>query len=457
MSVLKSFLRSTSGNTAIIFSLAAIPMLLAAGSAIDMLRANRAQAVLQGAADAAALAGGTSSGKKGDVKDLVKDYLEINGAQSALDYVESIDVKKNKKKGTLTVEIKGKINTSLMALAGISTMDVGAMSEVQIGNRALEISLVLDNTGSMNEQGRLTALKASAKELVTQVFENKDPDTYVKIGIVPFANYVNVGLPRRSEDWMNVPPDSTYPTEWLEYPDWKESGVCHMEPNTGFSDGVPVTGEHQVCDPIPGQSVLKKGTGTNQWNGCVGSRNNPMDTQVGSHEVPYPGIMNEYCPTPITDLTDDKSLLIGKIDAMVGYGDTYIPAGMLWGWNMLNTAEPLSSAKSKEDMAEDGGTKAIILMTDGLNSMVPVYPTHASANGPAPSSDTLLASVCGNAKADDIEVYTVAFMVDDAATLSNLAKCASDPTKVYTAANSAALSEAFKRIAETLSAVRLTK
>ena len=454
MSVLRSFLRNSSGNTAIIFSLAAIPLLLAGGAAVDMVRANRTQAVLQAAADAAALAGGTKSGKTGSIKQLVKDYLEINGALAALDYVENIEAIRDKKKGTLTVKIEGKIKTSLMAIAGIDTMDIGAMSEVMMGNRALEIALVLDNTESMNYEGRLTALKVSAKELVTQVFDNKDPDTYVKIGIVPFANYVNVGLSRRGESWMNVPPDSTYETSWNEYPDAKKSN-CRMEPYSGVSDGVPVSGESEVCDWDYGPAKTVKGTGTTQWNGCVGSRNNPMDTEIGSSSVPYPGILDVYCPTPITDLSDDKSLLIGNIDSMVGFGNTYVPAGMLWGWNMLNEAQPLSAAKSKSDMEEDSGTKAIVLMTDGDNTMLPVYPAHEG--GPGATADDLFASICANAKADDIQVYTVAFMVEDAATLSKLAKCATDPTKVYTASNAAALSAAFKQIAQTLSAVRLTR
>ena len=54
------FLKDTSGNLGMMFAIGAIPLLLAGGAAIDMIRANNTQTILRGAADAAALAGATS-------------------------------------------------------------------------------------------------------------------------------------------------------------------------------------------------------------------------------------------------------------------------------------------------------------------------------------------------------------------------------------------------------------
>jgi Flp pilus assembly protein TadG len=461
MNRFKTFLRCNAGNTAMMFSLALVPLLLAVGSAVDMVRVNRTQAVLQGAADAAALAAGTSNLSNSDLNDLVTTYMESNGAVAALDLVESIEAKQDKQSGTYSVAIKGKMNTSFMHLVGVNTMDLGATAEVTSGSQALELVLVLDNTDSMNAEGRLTALKASAKALVEEIYENQEPGVYIKIGIVPFANYVNVGLPSRNEPWMSVPANSSVtsatPQCSMTYPDQKWIN-CVPDTRVENRDGVLTTVPYDKCDYVPGPEVQVCGpvTTVTQWNGCVGSRNNPLDTEIGSSNVRYPGVMNEWCPNPITDLTDDKDEIDGKIDAMVATGNTYIPAGLLWGWNVLNDAEPFTQAKSTSEMASLKGTKAIILMTDGKNTMVPTYPAHANAD-PAPQADALLNDICDNVKNDGIQIYTVAFKVDSSDAKHMLRDCATDRSKAFDADDSGELLSSFREIAQKLAAIRLTK
>ena len=101
------------------FAFAMVPMLIAAGSAIDMIRANNTQAILRGASDAAALAGATS-GKVNDprfIENIVKNYLKADYAIRALKSVTSISQSVDTGTATFKVTIKGKIETTLMALA----------------------------------------------------------------------------------------------------------------------------------------------------------------------------------------------------------------------------------------------------------------------------------------------------------------------------------------------------
>ncbi|MFO1034168.1 MAG: pilus assembly protein TadG-related protein [Hyphomicrobiales bacterium] len=75
-------------------SLAVIPMMLGAGSAVDMVRASNARTVLQAAADSAALAGAVSG--KTDATSLnkiVKNYLKANNAENVLSSVKKISQK----------------------------------------------------------------------------------------------------------------------------------------------------------------------------------------------------------------------------------------------------------------------------------------------------------------------------------------------------------------------------
>ncbi len=456
-SAFKTLLHSTNGNTGMLFALAVVPMLLGAGAAVDMVRANRTQAVVQAAADSAALGAGVSGANESTVEQLARDYLEINGANAALDIVDEIKVER-KEDGSFNVEIKGKVKTSFMSLAGIPTMDIMGSSQVMSTSNALEIVLVLDATASMNYEGRLDALKVSARDLVTQVLDNKADNTYVKIGIVPFANYVNVGLGARGESWLSVPADTTdiRPSCSQTYPNATSSN-CRDEPYSYVNDGVTVNTTTQVCDWNYGPPIEQCNDADfgSKWNGCIGSRTNPLDTEIGTPNVPYPGVMGAWCPSPITDLTDDKDALTGKINALVATGETYIPAGLLWGWNMLNPAAPLTSAKSGGEMSSIEGKKVIVLMSDGANTLVPAYPDHVG--GPANTANNLLADICAGVKAEDIEIVTVAFKVSDNAAESALEDCASGSGNFFDADSSAELVGAFREIAAMLAEVHLTK
>ena len=151
----KRFLKNSNGNMAIMFSLVAVPVILAGGAATDLLRANNANTLLQAATDAAALAGVAGKNNRmneGNITKAVKSYLESNGANKILKNV-TVSSSGLDKNGIFHVKLTGKIETTFMALAGYPTMDVMGYSEVEVGSGGLEIALVLDTTDSMNFQG----------------------------------------------------------------------------------------------------------------------------------------------------------------------------------------------------------------------------------------------------------------------------------------------------------------
>jgi Flp pilus assembly protein TadG len=316
MALLKRFTADCKGNTAVMFALAFLPLMIAAGAAIDMVQTNQTLTVLQGAADAAAIAGGNTASKSdSEMQSIVEDYMKANHAVAALDMVDKIESSLDAKSRTFTVTITGKRKTTLMNLAGIDTMDLNASSQVKLGGDGLEIALVLDNTGSMNSGGRLPALKTAAKLLVDEVMKVKDTGAYVKIGIVPFSSYVNVGLKRRSEPWLDVENDRTETTSacWDTYPDASKYN-CRQEPDV--SDGITLGTTHEVCDWNYGTAVKVCGPSTSsfKWNGCVGSRNEPLDESIGTVSSRYKGLMNHTCTSELIELTDNKSKLADAID-----------------------------------------------------------------------------------------------------------------------------------------------
>jgi len=399
--LLRNFWKNNRGNVGIILALSLAPLLIIVGAAIDMVRANSAEAVLRSAADAAALAGATSGNAtdQAALQKIVHDYLIANNAMQTLNYVTDISQSFDTTSATFKVSITGKIDTSFMALAGIPTIDLRADSEVNFGSQSLEVALALDNTGSMAGQ-KIIDLKTSAKQLVSILEQQKTSYSILKFGLVPFAQYVNVGTANGTQPWLQMP----------------------TAPN---------------------------------WQGCVGSRSSPLDESAGAAGEAYPGLSNVPCQAAITPLTSDLALINNSIDGMVAANSTYVPGGLLWGWNVLDSAEPFTEGLTKTRMKEVNGRKVLVLMTDGWNTASPRYPDHAGRD--TAYSDAKLTTLCGNVKADGIELYTVAFQVPSTSMKTLLVDCASGPDHAFDAANGAALSASFTKIGMMMASVRFSK
>lgn len=85
--------RNDEGSVATIFALAAIPIIAAAGAALDFNRVIEAQSALQGLADRAALAAAAFDGSESDQEEEGNRYLDSNDAALfGVDYTASITV-----------------------------------------------------------------------------------------------------------------------------------------------------------------------------------------------------------------------------------------------------------------------------------------------------------------------------------------------------------------------------
>ena len=397
----KRYFRDTCGQMGIMLALAIVPMMIAAGTAIDMIRANNTQAILRGASDAAALAGATS-GKVNDrrfIEKIVRSYLKANYAIGALKSVTRISQSVDTGTATFKVTIKGKIDTTLMSLAGFKSIDIESQSEVNLGQQSLEMALVLDNTGSMAGK-KLIDLKNSAKELVNVLEAEKASYASLKFSLVPFAQYVNVGTANAGATWLTQPAPAG-------------------------------------------------------WAGCVGSRPAPLDEYSGVTGGTYPALAGVPCQAGIIPLTTNAATITSGIDAMIAANSTYVPGGLLWGWNTLDKAAPFTEGLTNTQMKAVNGRKSLVLMTDGWNTASPKYPDHTGTD--TAFSDAKLTTLCGQVKNDGIEVFTVAFQVPSPSMKALLVSCASNADHAFDAANGAALHDAFTKIGQMMASVRLTQ
>ena len=187
---------------------------------------------------------------------------------------------------------------------------------------------------------------------------------------------------------------------------------------------------------------------------------------------------NANCPDPLLRLSNDQAAIIAKINSLNYWagGGTISSEGLTWGWRTISPNLPFA-----EGAAYGSATKKhIVLMTDGLNSLVENYPTgydHLLSDytpygfltqgrlGGYPANfsaaETFLnermLTACTNAKAKGISIYTILFRETDAVTKDLLKTCASTPAQALQANDSASLQTAFQSIASQISSIRLSK
>lgn len=456
------FARDRKGGIAIVFALSLVVLVAVAGLAVDYARATSTTQALQADLDSTVLFVARSSlnAPPGsfNAEQSARDYFKglhrtVHGAGPAKLKITQTGPGKFSARATLDVA------TTLSRVLGVKSSPVTVSSDVAVGDRPIEVALVLDNTGSMAGP-KLDALKTASKSLIDTVYQAERADKNVRISLVPFAQYVNVGLPHRNESWMSVDPDTSTTQPDVCYQDTPVIGKSNCVTNTAtaYNDGVPYTYTYETCDYQygPPTQVCYTPTTTNTWYGCAGSRNYPLETLDQDYETPIPGIMNVSCPSTISPLTNDRTALEQQIDAMIATGETYIPSGLVWGWRTLSKEAPFEEALGYgETVNGETARKFMVLMTDGKNTLSPSYPSHTGTD--TALADKITLELCQNIKAKGIEVYTVAFDVPDAGAKQVLQECASASNKFFDAADGTELDDAFRRIAQDFTPLRLTR
>lgn len=486
--IFRKFWDSRRGNFAMMFGLAIIPVLLAAGMAVDYSRSLQAKTHLQDLADAASLALASANiQEEAKLKAFAEKYVLANFDGSIVDEVAVGDV--SLKDDAYDVEVRGKLHTYFMSIASIDELNVNTSALAIRGiNGSVEVALVLDNTWSMSDTDssgvkKIDALKSAARELVTSLHKNSDAS--VRISVVPYADYVNVGVSNRNKSWVSVPEDTSSTSERKcekrttksECKRYEAKSTCYRTVD-GVEEAYSCGGgcaewreytvpEYEVC--------WGGGTTVKTWYGCVGSRKSgKLRLSDESPAIPYPGFIDtkQLCPNELLPLTGDKDKPLTAIDGMFveknGYRPlTYIPAGLIWGLNVLSPKAPFAEGAAY-DPKNVSPRKVIVLMTDGENTMRfrasngSHTAFNTSGNGvPSPGQvkqtrdDTL--ALCKNIKDQKIEIFSVAFGVDSADSKSLLETCATDKDHYFDAADSAALSQAFSEIVTALTSIRLAR
>ncbi len=475
MNLLRKFESDLSGNVAMMFSVSLVAIVSGVGVAMDYGQMSKAKSDLQNQVDAAVLAAVSVGLREEDGYDGTRASEERIRKAVALEVLKSngYDVAANPPTINLTddgtIYAKAELDYQLAfgGLLGADTKAITADSESGLGTGGpVQIALVLDNTLSMLSGGKMTALKTGAVNLTRAIEERGDGS---EIAMVPFARYVRI-------------PESLYTASWLELPQefdteitWQQAthvgGTCAIETQTRVRDGFEEEFETLVCRDQTTTYETMSRVVESRFEGCVGTRPTPLSELDGSYSNRVPGLLHHiprqhtgftynveaWCGREITPLTDDFDMLVGHINELYGTDQTYLPSGLLWGQAVLSPGAPFDN--TKQDIR-----KVMVMMTDGRNSaqiaegqgyedamVAPPYIRDSDNEGQhAPDANAATARMCQNIKDDGIEIFTIAFQVDDLETHNLLQACASDPSKAFIAESNDALIARFEHISGSL-------
>lgn len=465
------------GNVAIIAALALPVAIAVGGGAVDFHRSSLARAQAQDALDLAAISAASSKTVvPRELERMALEYLSGNIEAQLMNPNPTVKVIDPKISG-FKMTLSGSVKPLFLGLVGISTLPIEVETVVERGAvETIELALVLDNTWSMSYPAgggtsKIAALKDASKLLIDALMTKADAE--VKIGVVPYGNYVNVGMNNRNASWLTQTDDVTT-TEVAGCRKVSKQKTCVRDKNKkwcpvirdGYEELRDCTPETCTVTDVPErEECYPASTSVARWLGCVSSRSgiNRLNDRVGT---PYPGIRGTNCLTPITPLTSNRSTVTAAINSLIvnigGYKpETYIPAGLIWGVNVLSPGEPFTEA-APYGQNNTQPRKIMVLMTDGANTLQYVAARHASTAGGSKDrqkqiaqTDSDTAEICNYAKSNGIEVFTVALAVSSDTARDLLRGCATDADHYFDAQDTNALSSAFAGIAASINKVRI--
>ena len=281
--------RERRGDVAIIFALALIPLLAFIGVAIDYSRANAVRTDLQAALDSTALmVSKNAAALSPDVlQSTAKSYflaLFNNKQASNIQFTASYSTTGG---SNLAVSGSADMATDFMGIFGFDKITVTGSSTSKWGSARLRVALVLDTTGSMDDDGKIGALKTATKNLLTQLKAAVSVDGDVYVSIIPFSKDVNVDATNSSATWIDwsdwdAPPsglptsytDSTGQGDSCPYSSSGNGFTCTTGPTNGSSNtsNIPSSGTYKgyICPSVDNGRITAT-RNSHYYNGCYNS------------------------------------------------------------------------------------------------------------------------------------------------------------------------------------------
>ena len=180
------------GSTTVFATVVFVLMVGIGGIAIDVMRYETQRVQLQYTLDRAVLAAASLS-QTLDPQSVVENYFETAGLEG---YRLRVNVENGVNFRRVEARAEMETQTLFMSLFGQPVLTSPAAGAAEERVRNIEVSLVLDVSGSMGNSNRIQNLRPAARSFVTSVLEandNPNGDQLVSVSIIPYDNSVNMG------------------------------------------------------------------------------------------------------------------------------------------------------------------------------------------------------------------------------------------------------------------------
>lgn len=343
---LKRFAREEDGVLLIFGVYVFLLVLMIGGIGIDLMRFERDRTQLQYTLDRAVLAAADLD-QTLDPEAVVADYFQKAGMS---DYLATVTVSEGLSYRTVSAEATAVVETQFMHMTGLDALNAPAAGTAEERIDGVEISLVLDVSGSMNSNSRLTNLKVAAKEFVDEMADNSE-DGKLSISIIPYATQVSI--PAYFMEELTVTDEHTY------------SNCVNFE-----------SGDFQTAtlDPL---TLMERTMHFDPWT------SDPWDDHDGREDGILVGrpICEDDPARQSMIMQKDRTKLKNFIQNLWADGNTSIDIGMKWGTALLDPSiQPVIDQLIIDDEVDAGfgdrphfydsgdALKVIVLMTDGKNT-----------------------------------------------------------------------------------------
>jgi Mg-chelatase subunit ChlD len=376
MDRLRSFFPNQSGNITTFLAIAAVPIVLAAGSAIDYIRYADAKSDLQSALDGAALAAALPTGLTDAERiQIAKDYFNANFAYAQVEQPDP-DITVSAASVRATAEFA--LPTGLMQIAGVSNMEYEGSAEVMRPFAgAAEVVLVLDYSGSMNAHNKYQDMRDAAIGMINSL-DSAIADGKLEVGIVPFSAMVYTSMSSAFVTQTSATPTWTGCTQDRAYPYNTNVDTPSINPATkwGYFDNTSENRGSYNCNAYDNKDLK------------------------------------------IIPLTTDLDAVTDQLADMRPLGNTNIALGTEFGWNLLDPQEPYTEGAAYDDELT---RKFIVVLTDGVQTSKEFGEDNSRS---VVHAQTNLTALCSGMRGEGITVFSIAYDVTDPAVTTLLSNCA---------------------------------
>lgn len=445
---LSRFGRDESGVATIFACFMIVMMVLVGGIAVDLMHNEMERTKVQATMDRAVLAAANLK-QELDPETVVRDYFDTSGIAEYLTGVQ-VDQGLNYRNVQATAYVR--TPTRFMRHMGVDTLPAWTAATAEQAAPNIEISLVLDISGSMRYENRMVELRPAAEAFLDIVLHDDYIDD-TSINLVPYAGQTNVG-----PFMFNLLGGQRYPDIELDGDDGGTEDDLYPNVSSclelGSSDfthvGLPSAG---LYDQTPHFMNWDIAWSVMDWGWC------PQDATA----IRYASNDREG----LTDFVNTFRMHDGTgTHYAMKYGLSLLDPSSRPHFNAMNAAGliPDEFAGRPAEYDDPAARKFIVLMTDGQiteqvrpkDVMHPENPTRELAKrsgdrkqiSSANENVNRFYALCNAAKAParGIVIYTIAFKAPgDAQT--QMRNCASSPSHYYNVENDDSILEVFDAIA----------